>query len=208
MFIEIKADLNSLSLRSPVYGVGINDAWYMTCANEAKCPFYLKWIDMLERGYSKRLKEKYPTYKGVYVCDDWLVFSKFRSWMESKYWQGKELDKDIINPGNKVYSPSNCAFVDHFTNSILNVHKSSCGEFPPGVTKVSKGPGYIARVRNGKERKYLGYFRTVNEASNAYIVAKSKFIISCSKSQSDERVRLGLVAHSDILLTGRVSEIT
>ena len=71
-----------------VYGVGINDVNYVIRIVEQlpktngkrkekliwKCPFYSRWASMLERCYSKSLLEKYPSYIGCSVCEEWLIF--------------------------------------------------------------------------------------------------------------------------------------
>jgi len=86
-----------------VCGVGINDAdyptrRYKTVNGKSKlvwtCPFWRKWKDMISRCYSERELEKYPTYKGCSVCEDWLYFSRFKAWMEKQAWEGLVLDKD------------------------------------------------------------------------------------------------------------------
>ena len=114
-FTRTKADKTALACRRLVYGVGTNDAWYMietTAGGETYCcGYYQRWVAMLRRCYSKQMHRKFPTYKDCTVCDEWITFSNFRKWMETQDWQGKELDKDILFPGNKHYSPDNCVFV-------------------------------------------------------------------------------------------------
>ena len=72
-----------------VFGVGINDADYsiqkvITIVDENGkrrqkqiwiCPFYKKWKSMLERCYSDKYRERYPTYKSCSVCQEWLTLS-------------------------------------------------------------------------------------------------------------------------------------
>ncbi len=202
MFEEVIASDNYISIRKPVYGIGVNDALYQTTLNGVKCPYYKKWLGVMERCYSKKLKTNHPTYDNCQICDEWLVFSKFKSWMIKQDWKGKELDKDIIKPGNKVYSPENCAFIDHYTNSLMNINKKSKSNLPPGVTRASNCVGYISRARTPVHRKYLGYFQTINEASDAYIKEKHKLILKCADYQNDIRVSDGLKRHADILLKG------
>lgn len=137
-FIEKPVNKRALSCRKLVYGVGINDADYMTnmITTEGKqitCPYYQKWIDILQRTHSEKYFIRYPTYRGCSVCDEWLLFSRFRSWMESQDWEGKCLDKDVIKPGNKIYSPDNCVFVSQHVNLILTTRKRFRGSLPIGV---------------------------------------------------------------------------
>ena len=88
--------------RKLIYGKGINDmpvGWGHRGNILAK-----KYRSMLYRT-TPNYQKKYPTYEGVDVCEEWLTMSNFITWVESKDWEGKELDKDIICPGNKIYSP-------------------------------------------------------------------------------------------------------
>ena len=87
-----------------VFGVGINDSDYEVYKYETingkrkatwKCPYYERWVSMLRRCYSPRSLEKYPTYKGCTVCEEWLTFSTFKKWMENQEWEDRHLDKDF-----------------------------------------------------------------------------------------------------------------
>ena len=120
--------------RSIVAGVGINDADY----GIAGCPFYNRWLGMLQRCYGKAMQRLNPSYVGCSVCDEWLRFSVFKAWMEKQDWVGMELDKDILVLGNKVYSPATCVFVTPKTNSL--VEKGSCPNplLPRGVSVAKK----------------------------------------------------------------------
>ena len=73
------------------------------------------WIEYLERR---------PAYKDVVVRQEWLTFSNFKRWMEKQDWEGKQLDKDIIVLGNKVYSPETCAFVLGVTNGFITAREA------------------------------------------------------------------------------------
>jgi len=68
-----------------VCGVGINDADYevqpIINGKRVMCPFYAKWVGMLERCYSEKFQNKWPTYIGCYVILDWIYFSNFKYWM-------------------------------------------------------------------------------------------------------------------------------
>ncbi len=65
------------------FGIGINDADYSTQTTERVmvagwwrhvrawvCPFYDKWVNMLARCYSDKVKENNQTYKGCTVCEE------------------------------------------------------------------------------------------------------------------------------------------
>ena len=126
-----------------IYGVGVNDADYAVTMYEEVgdvkrkqvwiCPFYQKWRSMLRRCYGKSFVTKNPTYIRCSVTKEWLVFSNFKSWMEKQDWEGKELDKDLLFPGNKIYSPETCVFVDSVINTFVIECNKSRGEWPIGV---------------------------------------------------------------------------
>jgi len=40
--------------------------------------------------------------------------------MERQDWEGKHLDKDILIPGNKIYSPDRCIFVSSLINLLID----------------------------------------------------------------------------------------
>lgn len=184
-FIEIPATKNSLANRKLMCGVGINDAWYMVRrevnGKPQMCPFYKKWVGMLRRCYSKKWHSEHPTYKDCTVCDEWLTFSNFRSWMIGQDWQGKALDKDILVQGNKVYSPAFCIFVTQEINNLLCDSKARRGEFPLGVSLHKAVNKYRARVGD----EVLGYFTDVDSAFTAYKVAKYKKIRDVAMIQSE-----------------------
>ena len=113
-----------------LYGVGINDADYMIGVNAPAdaegrklrvwiCPFYAAWRSMLARCYESPSKVYRPTYGACSVDPSWLKFSAFRSWMTTQPWEGNQLDKDILVPGNKVYGPDVCVFVSGDLNKFL-----------------------------------------------------------------------------------------
>ena len=191
-----------------VYGVGWNDADYQvqeftTIVDENgkkgrklawMCPFYLKWTEMLKRCYSPRYQEIRPTYIGCSICGDWSVFSKFKSWMEIQDWEGKELDKDILFPGNKVYGPATCAFVDKRVNTFSTECDASRGKYMIGVSWDSVGNKFRARCRDGSgKQKHIGYFDTELEAHKAWLAFKLEQAKILAAEQTDPRVAKALV---------------
>lgn len=57
-----------------VYGVGINDADYVTQptvnGGRGSCLFYQTWRSMIERCYSLKRLKKFPSYLGCSVCEE------------------------------------------------------------------------------------------------------------------------------------------
>lgn len=176
-FVKIPVSKQSLGNRRLVYGVGVNDAWYMIHnegnGKDARCPAYRKWTNMLDRCYSKNLQERHPTYKDCTVCDEWLTFSTFAKWFEINNVKGYHLDKDLKAKGNKTYSPNACLFVPCCINTLLVDCEKSRGDYPAGVSFFKRDEKYVAQITIDRKNKYLGLFETPELASDTYVKAKN-----------------------------------
>lgn len=187
-----------------IHGIGINDADYNVVRyglvdDKNKiiwyCPYYTRWKAMLARCYSENYKEKKPSYIGCSVVKEWHLFSNFRAWMVAQPWQGKQLDKDILFPGNKVYGPDTCVFVDARINLFLTESTANRGEFPIGVYWDKDSNRYKAQGNNpatGK-RKHLGLFEDPEEAHKAWLTFKLEQAYILAAEQTDERVAKALI---------------
>lgn len=185
MFIEKPATKYSIALRGKPFGVGINDADYMVRVNGEICPYYQRWTGMLERCYSEKYQQRFPTYKGCFVCVEWLVFSNFKSWMKSKDWVGNQLDRDLAVSGNKVYSPLTCIFITDSINKLLNKNISKKGNYPTGVSFHKRQKKFQASCNHQAKKIYLGAFDTIVEAENCYIDFKSDLIKNLANKQDE-----------------------
>ena len=142
---------------------------------------------MIKRCYDEKTIKKHLTYKDCSVCDEWHNFQNFAKWCEENYYESKfknepmQLDKDILQKGNKIYSPETCIFVPRRINSLFIKSDKARGDCPIGVT---------FRKDNGKYRSYcnvqykeeprkqiqLGQFNTPEEAFYAYKQFKENYI--------------------------------
>lgn len=179
-----------------VSGVGINDADYPITYTDPsgkkyKCPFYTTWAAMLYRCYDPTFHQRRPTYQGCSVVDDWKTFSNFSRWMQGQNWQGNELDKDLLVPGNKVYGPSTCLFVPSSLNNLLTLRANARGALPLGVseTTINGYKYFVASLSRGGKRVRVGYFKTVEEAEAAYEAAKKDYIRELAIAQTDPVLR-------------------
>lgn len=176
--------------RSPLYGVGINDSDYQTQptvdGKRMCCPAYQAWRAMLQRVYDPKALARRPTYKGVSVCEEWLTFSNFRRWLLQQHdWQNRTVEKDLIEPGNRVYSPATCMMAPHSVNTLFLCRgKKSNFSLPVGVCP-SKGR-YIAQLRIHGKNICLGYFATPDEAGAAYRNAKLTSVLHHAQQYLDE----------------------
>ena len=190
-----------------VYGVGINDADYhvqkfiKTNGSNTQvwcCPFYLKWRNMLKRCYS--IGHLDATYEGCSVCDEWLIFSNFKSWMEQQDWEGKHLDKDLLVEGNKVYSPDTCAFITRELNNTLLTHTNGRGMYPLGVCYVNNrrnkdkplSKPYYSCIRIGGKTISLGAYNNVLDAHLAWQRAKIDVFINIQKEVCCYKTKKGI----------------
>lgn len=186
-----------------ILGVGVNDADYPATRSSVvngkkkivwRCPFYRDWTAMIMRCYSSQFHERNPTYIGCSVDPEWLVFSVFKRWMESQLWEGMQLDKDVLAPGNRVYSPDTCAFISGALNRFTNDVRSARGELPIGVLPCSKEGRFLAHCRNpftGK-KEWLGKFSCAQSAHDAWRARKHEHACTYADQQADPRVAIAL----------------
>ena len=191
-------------MKKLVYGVRVNDLGYIIHVQEYvtenggkriqksifKCKHYAVWSDMLKRCYSEKYLESKPSYIGTSVCNEWLYASEFKKWMEKQDWEGKSLDKDIIVPRSKLYSPETCAFVLPATNSFVIASDASRGEYPVGVCLHKPTGKYKAQCGNPftGEIEYLGCFSTPEDAHEAWRKRKHELAQLVAATESDPRV--------------------
>lgn len=166
-----------------IYGIGINDANYPVQpkinGKQVTCPFYNKWLSMLER-CSANYYLKYPTYAGVMLCDDWVYFSNFKSWMEQQPWDGMQLDKDILVKGNKIYGPNTCVFIPRQINSLLCFSKYCSNLLGCSLNKtkalLKSGNCYQSTMSTRDGKLWLGVFDSDIKAHKAWQHAKANYI--------------------------------
>lgn len=181
-----------------IYGVGLNDADYpvkpVVNGMRDSCPFYITWVSMLVRCYSKNYQSKHPAYIGASVCNQWLAFSNFKKWMSTQDFKGKALDKDLLIFGNKIYSPEACVFVDQATNKFTTDSARSRGDYPLGVNLNRESGRFQARCNNPitGARNALGHFTCPDEAHLAWKKRKHELACQLADLQTDERVAAAL----------------
>lgn len=158
-----------------LYDVGfIGVGKYSSRNNKLKKPTdeYEVWTGIMGRCYHD--KEKYPTYFGVStVCEEWHNFQNFAEWFnENKYDVCGRLhvDKDILFPNSKIYSPETCLLVPQRINMLFS-NKANNRGLPNGIYKRKSGK-YSAKY-NSKE---LGVFNSLEEAYAAYAKEKENKI--------------------------------
>lgn len=180
--------------RRPVFGIGINDVerpirWRVN-NKSVLCPIYRIWQNMLARCYDTKFQENSPWYVGCEVCNDWKYLSKFEAWVKSQDWENKQLDKDILIPNNKVYSPETCVFISAKLNTFLVDRGAARGEFPCGVDYLKRDQKFRARCSNPFTGKIddLGRFFNPEAAHLAWKQKKHEHALVYAEQQTDPRV--------------------
>lgn len=136
---------------------------------------YSIWCCMIRRCYDSAA-DNYERYGaiGVKVCDEWKdSFQAFLRWTleESNYKEGLTLDR-IDN--SKPYCPENCRWTDYYTQEQNRGVQKRNKLGILGVCPHSNGY-YRAYIQRYGKRKYLGVFKTVEEAVAARKKAEEKF---------------------------------
>lgn len=201
--------IKKLTTPKLVFGVGVNDADYVVkkweeigyVGGKRKkkliwiCPYYRAWVNMLARCYSAKYQETHPTYKGCSVSEEWLTFSNFRAWMETQDWEGKQLDKDLLFEGNKIYSAETCVFVKPMVNLFTIDRGAARGEWMIGVCWHKRDCKFLSSCSNPftKKSEHLGYFVSELEAHQVWIKRKLELAYELAAIQTDERVAKALI---------------
>lgn len=191
--------------RSLVYGVGVNDWGSSIKVNGRNLQEYDLWHCMLRRCFDEKRKQECPTYQNVTCSKEWLSMTTFIedvSKMKGYGLDGWQLDKDILQKGNKLYSKATCCFVPAEVNMLLTKSDKSRGEYPVGVYFNKCAGKFTARLRINGKQKFLGSFTTPEDAFFAYKLAKEaqiKVVAQKWKHLLDERVHLALMVYEVVI---------
>lgn len=139
---------------------------------------YNCWHNMLDRCYDDRLQDENRSYFGYVECvPEWFNYQEFARWFEENKYavDGRlHIDKDILYPGNKIYSPYHCLLVPQRIN-MLFLNKQNSRGLPNGIMK--KGDLYYASYN----KKHLGVADTIEEAYELYANEKKKAIVAVAE---------------------------
>lgn len=100
--------------KSLTYGVGYNSggrrkAMGLPDFKTGKGTPYKHWHNMLRRAYGPK---RAAAYEDCSVCRKWWDYQEFAAWYSAQpyaFEDDAELDKDILDPLNTVYSPEHCS---------------------------------------------------------------------------------------------------
>lgn len=177
----MKAQLINIGLFSMkmIHGVAFNSRGKHRTGKCGK-PYkvYQLWADMIKRCYSDKYHEKNPAYVGCTVCPEWLDFQNFAEWYDRHEYKdmGYQLDKDLLTPKNKIYSPETCCFVPQELNMLIVGSGVMQGEYPTGIYWNKPAKKYLAQVNMNGKLKTIGVFSCPNEAHRAYREVKQAYV--------------------------------
>jgi len=184
-----------------ILGVGINDGDEPTTYRDPltgkmkTTPAYATWHAMLTRCHSPTFRAGSCAYVGVVVCTEWLTFSNFKTWYDANYVSGYQLDKDLVNPGSKEYSPANCRYVPQYINLLITGSNVTRGHYPLGVSYHVLARKFAADCRMGGKQHRLGYFSDVMVAHKAWQLFKADAVDATVKRY----LMTEKVVHVDVL---------
>jgi hypothetical protein len=165
-----------------VYGVG-----YLGHGKYTRKEFrnvYLAWVDMLGRCYCPSMQTRHETYSGCVVCEEWHNFQNFCEWFINNCHTKLKpnIDKDIINPFNKTYSPENCCVSPRVINIAVICRRKSDTIFNIGLSKGS----YRAQTTKRGISHSLGSYKKYEDAREVYVVNKNKYIRELAEEYKNE----------------------
>lgn len=162
-----------------IYGVAYNSKGiHKTRTGKKMSLAYRTWFNMIVRCYSPEYQDIYPAYNNCSVDEKWRDFQDFADWYYSHPYRelGYELDKDLLFPNNKIYSPDTCCFVPKELNNLLTDHRSARGAYPQGVNFDSASGKFRAQISVNGKRVSLGYYDSPEKARQTYRETKERYV--------------------------------
>ena len=166
-----------------VIGVGyMGEGVYTARVNGKMSKCYRSWFNMFNRCYNPD-NNRFKTYQGNTVDEHWHNYQNFAEWFYNHYdpktMKGWHLDKDLLSPGNKIYSPDTCVLIPNELNAIFKGNNESLLGCPRGVNL--KDGKYQSSISKNNKSHCLGFFETKEEAHSVYMIAKKKHLEEVSE---------------------------
>ena len=156
------------------------------------CPYYVVWQNLHTR--IKNVSRR-PCYSDLEICEDWYYLSKFKAWMQTQDWVGKELDKDLLGNG-KLYSPDTCCFLSSKINVFIGDKQKNVNGLKGIIFQKDRNKypwqAQIMDLFTGKQTN-LGRFTTAMEAHLAWKAKKHEFACILAEPITDSRIKHALM---------------
>ena len=188
-------------LKPTVYGIGYKDmprGW--TTENQLNNRIYNIWRHMLLRTTIK-WQEKYPTYQGTTVSEEWLYLSNFvedikildnyDKWVENN--QTYLLDKDVLGNGQKHYSKETCCFLTYNESNkdVRERNPQLLEKLLEGTKEYVKSYSKPVKAIHSKTGE-IKYFESIHECARQLNVRQANVQCCLSndpKYKSNKRVK-------------------
>lgn len=130
-----------------------------------------------------RCKGYYPAYSDCTISEEWCQFSNFKKWMENQDWKDKELDKDLLVLGNRVYASDLCCFLPGEWNHVFE--RRTIGIWPIGVRYDKRNGWFYGQINICGKTKHIGTRRTALEAHQLWQKAMVDRILRFADTQEE-----------------------
>lgn len=172
-----------------VHGVGyIGEGQYKVSEKQKMTIYYQHWQSILQRCYDDKFQNKYPSYKGCIICEEWLNYQTFAKWFDENYYKVENdrmcVDKDILIKNNKLYSPDTCLIVPNRINTLFLKNDANRGKLLIGLDLHVYKDNIRYRAKCG--RKSLGIYSTQEEGFYVYKDAKENKIKSIAEEYKNK----------------------
>lgn len=172
-------------MRPTIYGVGFCGKRLVKGSSSDR-DIFMSWHHMMRRCYSPYEINKNISYKDCFVCEEWHNFQNFLHCHELNYVDGYHLDKDIINSGNKIYSPENCIYVPAYVNILIVTGGTQNSNERIGVSYRANRGMYRAYISIDGKYKNLGHYKTEEEAGIVYDKEKYQYVkMKCEQCKNE-----------------------
>lgn len=173
------------------YGVGYNSgrqrkAMDLPYFETGQGTPYKAWHNMMRRAYGPK---KAAAYEDCSVCVKWHDYQEFAAWYSLQpyaFEADAELDKDILDPLNTIYSPEHCSVVPKLINQIFRNTRSRRGKLPIGVAVAADGTGFTSTLSMYGKPTALGSFSDITEAFRAYQLNHTNYCNQLADEYADK----------------------
>ena len=111
---------------------------------------------------------KHPSYEDVTVCEEWWCYQNFAKWYNEHVYTLYDdflcIDKDILKPDSRIYSPQTCCLIPNSINEVFKDFRNyKNDDLPIGVT----------RRNDMRTVKYRARTTTIDEYNNVVYTSKT-----------------------------------